>query len=216
MKDDETARIGRRALLGAAVGGAAAAAAAALAAPSAVLGANGDAMHVGEDHAATATTSVTCTGTHAIAASTNSGDALRGGSTGGNGSGTFGYTSSPTGYGVFGYNMTNAGRAALGAPQAALWASQFSAPLALKVEGKASFSRSGRATVLAGKSFVDVNLGPKGGLGGTPLCFANLLSYRAGVYVAGVRPNYPALGRLRIYLNRSVTSAVNVAWLVLG
>jgi hypothetical protein len=82
------------------------------------------------------------------------------------------------------------------------------------VLGKARFSRSGRATVAAGKKQVTVTV--TGGLSGTPLCFANLTSYRAGVYVTAARPNYPASGKLRIYLNRPVTSSTYVAWLVLG
>ncbi len=87
---------------------------------------------------------------------------------------------------------------------------------ALEVDGKARFSRSGRATVAAGKSSVDVDLRTKGGLGGTPLCFANLTSYRSGTFVIAVRPNYPSTGKIRIYLNRTVTANTFVAWLVLG
>jgi hypothetical protein len=41
-------------------------------------------------------------------------------------------------------------------------------------------------------------------------------AHRAGVYVAAVRPNYPSAGMFRIYLNKAVTSATNVAWLVLS
>lgn len=87
----------------------------------------------------------------------------------------------------------------------------------LFVRGKAKLaSRSGRVTVSAGKSFVDVDLRQKGGLTGTPLCFANLMSYRPGVFVTTVRPNYPADGRVRIYLNRAVSSNTFVAWFVLN
>jgi len=87
---------------------------------------------------------------------------------------------------------------------------------ALQVAGKAAFSRSGRAPVPRGRAHVDVDLGTKGGLSGTPLCFANLLYYRSGVHVAAVRPNYPTAGKMRIHLNRAVTAATNVAWVVLG
>jgi hypothetical protein len=89
--------------------------------------------------------------------------------------------------------------------------------LALHVAGKARFAtRSGRATVLAGRSLVDIDLRAKGGLNGTPLCFANLMSDRPGVYVRTFRPNYPIAGKARIYLNRTVSSNAYVAWFVLN
>ncbi len=76
--------------------------------------------------------------------------------------------------------------------------------------------RSGRVLIAAGKSYVDVSMITKGGLAGTPLCFANLQATKTGVYVASVRPNYPSSGKLRIQLNKAVASAVWVAWFVLG
>ena len=87
---------------------------------------------------------------------------------------------------------------------------------ALVVDGKASFSRSGRVTIPAGADHVDVDLKPKGGLAGTPLCFANLQVRRAGISIAAVRPNVPSLGKIRIYLNQPVSSSTTVAWIVLG
>jgi hypothetical protein len=91
---------------------------------------------------------------------------------------------------------------------------------ALTVRGKARFSRSGRATVLAGRSAVDIDFRPLDlpyyGLEGTPLCFANLMSYRPGVYVSAVRPNFPIKGKMRIYLNRTVASSTFVSWFVLN
>lgn len=87
---------------------------------------------------------------------------------------------------------------------------------ALVVDGKAEFSRSGRATIPAGADHIDVDLKPKGGLGGTPLCFANLQVRRSGVHVEAVRPNVPSFGKLRIYLNQSVSASTPVAWIVLG
>ena len=87
---------------------------------------------------------------------------------------------------------------------------------ALAVQGKATFSRSGRVTVPRGKTYADVDLASKGGLSGTPLCFANLMSYRPGVYVSAMRPNYPSTGKLRIYLNKAATASTYVAWVVLG
>ena len=83
---------------------------------------------------------------------------------------------------------------------------------ALGVNGKAHFSRSGRATVTAGHLSVTVTV--HGGLAGSPLCFANLRSYRSGVAVAAVRPNYPSAGKMRIYLTKAVSSSTSVAWIV--
>ena len=87
---------------------------------------------------------------------------------------------------------------------------------ALVVVGKASFSRSGRVTVPAGASYVDVSLVATGGLSGTPLCFANLQTRRPGIHVETVRPNTPSAGRIRIYLNKPVPGATFVSWLVLN
>ena len=84
---------------------------------------------------------------------------------------------------------------------------------ALKVEGKASFTRSGVATIAAGKSSVVVTVA--GNVAASSLCFANLTLLRSGVYVAAVRPNFPT-GKLTIYLNKAVTASTKVAWFVLG
>ncbi len=87
---------------------------------------------------------------------------------------------------------------------------------ALVVVGTASFSRSGRATVPAGASHVDVNVAASGGLSGTPLCFANILTRRAGIHVESVRPNTPSTGRVRIFLSKAVPGPTFVSWLVLN
>jgi hypothetical protein len=84
---------------------------------------------------------------------------------------------------------------------------------ALVVDGKATFSRSGRATIPAGASHIDVDLNTKGGLGGTPLCFANLMTRRPGIHVETVRPNSPSAGKLRINLNRAAPGSTFVAWI---
>ena len=87
----------------------------------------------------------------------------------------------------------------------------------LDVSGKVRVGdRSGRATVAAGRSSVDVDLRQRVGLSGTPLCFANVMSYRPGVFVTMVRPNYPIAGKMRIYLNRTATANTFVAWFVLN
>ena len=87
----------------------------------------------------------------------------------------------------------------------------------LTVRGKVGLqSRSGRAYVAAGKSYVDVDLRSKGSLPGLPLCFAILNSYRPGVFVTSLRADTPSGGMLRIYLNRAVDSRTAVAWFVLN
>ena len=87
---------------------------------------------------------------------------------------------------------------------------------ALEVDGKVTFSRSGRASVPAGKSYVDVVV--PGGLLASANFLATIQGFRAGVYVAGVRSNYPANGKARIYLNKvaSASTATPVGWFVLG
>jgi hypothetical protein len=87
---------------------------------------------------------------------------------------------------------------------------------ALRVQGKAAFSRSGRATVPAGKLTVDVTV--PGGLDGSPNILATLQLLRPGVYVAAVRPNFPSAGIARVYLNKvaSPTAVTPVAWFVIG
>ena len=91
---------------------------------------------------------------------------------------------------------------------------------ALIAHGKVRFKRSGRATVRAGTTYVDLDFRPSDlpfhGLEGTPLCFANLMSYRPGTFVTTVRPNYPIKGKARIYLNRTATADTFVAWFVLN
>jgi hypothetical protein len=143
------------------------------------------------------------------------------GGTGVEGSATMGnglLGSSEQGTGVFG-TITLSGDAVHGHSFAADGVgvrASAEAGLALVVDGKATFSRSGRATIPAGADRVDVDVKPKGGLSGTPLCFANLQVRRAGVHIEAVRPNVPSFGKLRIYLNQPVPSSTTVAWIVLG
>lgn len=85
---------------------------------------------------------------------------------------------------------------------------------ALRVSGKARFNRSGRASVAKGRTYVDVTV--PGGLASNSIVSATIQMYRAGVAVAGVRLNYPATGKIRIYLTKvaSTTSSTPVAWFV--
>lgn len=87
--------------------------------------------------------------------------------------------------------------------------------LAIQVEGKARLSRSGTASIGAGRSYVDVDLRTRGGLSASSLPFATLLSYRSGTYVAAVRRNYPSTGKMRIQLNKAVTKTTSTSWMVL-
>ena len=86
--------------------------------------------------------------------------------------------------------------------------------VALQVAGKAKFSRSGVASVPAGKQSVDVAV--PGGLDSASAVFATIQTYRPGVYVAGVRRNYPSPGKARIYLSKVASTAAStpVAWFV--
>ena len=112
-----------------------------------------------------------------------------------------------SGDGVHGHSMATAGVGVRASAEAGM---------ALVVDGKARFSRSGRVNIPAGASRIDVDIKPLGSLGGTPLCFANLQTRVAGVHVEAVRPNVPSFGKLRIYLNKAVTASTPVAWVVLG
>ena len=87
------------------------------------------------------------------------------------------------------------------------------AGIALDVIGKVKFNRSGRTTILAGKTSLVITV--PGGVTATSLCFATLTVYRSGVYVAAVRPNYPA-GKMTVYLNKAIGANTVVSWMVLA
>ena len=122
------------------------------------------------------------------------------------GTGVFG-TITLSGDGVHGHSFATAGVGVRASAEAGI---------ALVVDGKATFSRSGKVTIPGGADHIDVDVKPLGGLGGTPLCFASLQTRRAGVHVEAVRPNVPSFGKLRIYLNKAVTASTAVAWTVLA
>jgi hypothetical protein len=143
-----------------------------------------------------------------------SGSGVEGSSSGGNGvlgvseegSGVVGHITL-SGNGVHGHSFATAGVGVRASAEAGI---------ALVVDGKARFSRSGRVQILKGASTVDVDLSAKGGLGGTPLCFANLVTHWSGIHVEAVRANVPSAGRIRIYLNRAVPGTTYATWLVLA
>ena len=94
----------------------------------------------------------------------------------------------------------------------------FSSPSgnALRVQGKASFSRSGRVNVPAGRSYVDISV--SGGLASSAAVVATLQMPRGTACVTSVRINYPSAGKARIYLNKvaSTTATTPVGFFVLG
>ena len=85
---------------------------------------------------------------------------------------------------------------------------------ALRVAGKAKFSRSGRASVPKGKTNADITV--PGGLAANSVVHATLQTYRAGVAIAAVRTNYPSAGKARIYLTKvaSASASTSVGWFV--
>lgn len=207
MRLDTTAPRTRRALLGAAIGAAVATVAGALGRPAPVrAGTDGDVVLGTMNESIYMTQIRNSSGNHAFEALSTYGTAARGSTV--SGEGVFG-AASGTGTGVYGYAVQNG--VAIHA-----YAKSKAEGTALSVDGKATFSRSGRTTVSAGRYFVDVDLTAAGGLGGSPLILATCQSYRSGVYVAAARKNYPSTGTFRIYLNKAPTAATYVAWFVIG
>jgi len=94
----------------------------------------------------------------------------------------------------------------------------FSSPTgnAIRVQGKASFSRAGRTSIPKNRSYVDVTV--SGGLASSAFVIATLQAARTGVWVSSVRINYPTSGKARIQLNKvaSTTATTPVGWIVIG
>jgi hypothetical protein len=82
--------------------------------------------------------------------------------------------------------------------------------IALRVSGKASFSRSGRTLMGAGTYYKVIYLS---GVTTGSLVFAVLQANRSGRWVRAV---VPATARFIVYLNTTLTSATYVAWFVLN
>jgi hypothetical protein len=209
----------RRSLLVAAAGAAAATAATAIARPMTAAAVDGDPLVLGQENQADTITSLD--GSLAVTPSLNVVNnepvpnsidiaAITGHSA--NGEGVIGSS-----FGSFGLPSSGVQGIAYKAAGVGVSAYNGEHGTALHVRGKARLAtRSGRATVVAGRASVDIDLRANGGLTGTPLCFANLMSYRPGVFVTTVRPNYPVRGKARIYLNRPVNGNTFVAWFVLN
>ena len=211
--DTATVARSRRSILAAAAGAAAASAAATLARPIAAAAADGDPLILGQSNSAASATgldgrllvngqggSLNDPSEIALRVTSLHGTAVRGESSGRRGSstsGVCGVANEPFAIGVVAIGDANG--------------------TGLFVRARVQMpDRSGRATVLKGKASVDVDLRARGHLAGTPLCFANVMSYRPGTFVTMVRPNYPSGGVMRIYLNRAASSNTFVAWLVLN
>ena len=79
---------------------------------------------------------------------------------------------------------------------------------ALRVSGKAVFSRSGTITIGAGKSSVTKSVA---GLTSSSLVFAVVRSGAAGVWVRKVSPGS---GSFTVYLNKAVSSSTLLNWIV--
>jgi hypothetical protein len=82
--------------------------------------------------------------------------------------------------------------------------------VALNVSGKARFSRSGRTRILAGGSARRINMA---GVTTSSYIIATLQTRRTGVYVHAV---VPAAGYFTIYLNKTVSAATYIGYLVIN
>jgi hypothetical protein len=83
--------------------------------------------------------------------------------------------------------------------------------MALFVDGRARFTRSGVATIPAGSDRIDVSV-PY--LFATSLVLATLQQFRSGIHIASATPK-PETSTVTIRLNGTVTMATKVAWQVL-
>jgi hypothetical protein len=83
---------------------------------------------------------------------------------------------------------------------------------ALTVQGVASFSRSGVATIAAAATSVVMSV--PGGLAATSHVLA-MVQTNSTVWVKAVVPS-TATGKITIYLNAAPSTAITVAWFVFG
>lgn len=113
---------------------------------------------------------------------------------------------------VVSYGGTGLGLSGQATSGTGVVASAEPAGVALRVSGRATFSRSGRVTVRAGRRSATVT---QIGLQTRSMVFATLQQYRSGVHIAAAVPIPGPPGRIVIYLNRAVSSDTRVAWFVL-
>lgn len=163
-------------------------------------------------------------GTYGVEGVASTGTGVYGNTFAANQNGVYGHANNASGSGVYGQNdgagYGVAGRASGGigtlgdsANGIGVWASSQNAT-ALKISGKAQFSRSGVATVAgtsaAPKNSVKVSLP----ITAKSMMTTTLQKYVAGVYVVAAVPNV-AGGYFTIYLNKPVTTSVGpIAWIV--
>jgi len=127
------------------------------------------------------------------------------------GTGVFGlsYTSGQSG--VFGKDMSSSGgHGVYGSSASGVGVmADSSSGTALSVQGIVSFSRSGVATVPAGKVMLTVDVD---GLTTSSLVLATVQQLEKGVHLAAA---VPAPGSFTAYLTAAPTTALNVAWFVI-
>ena len=214
MTIDTTTPRPRRALLSAAAGAFGALVAEAVIPRPTVKAANGDPLHLGSlTNTATLTTRLSSSQDSPVL------EVATIGSESFNGTAISGTAMSGDGSGVAG--VTTAGRAVVGVAQgtgSGVKGDSFqgigvhatsSDGVALQVDGKVRFSRSGRTWIRAGHATLTVNM-----LGTTASSriFAVVASNRPGRYVRAVVPTANAF---TVYLNATATSDSVVAWFVL-
>jgi hypothetical protein len=112
--------------------------------------------------------------------------------------------------GVYGFGSVGVVGQSAGPSAGVLAIASSATSLALEVQGKVKFSRSGRATIARRRSRVVVSLA---GVSSGSRIFAVLHTYRAGRWVQSV---VPGAGKFTIYLNGTVPGATYVAWFVLN
>jgi hypothetical protein len=121
------------------------------------------------------------------------------------GNGTYGVDGEGDLVGVFAASINNAVPSAI-----ALWAATTSiSHRALRVEGRAEFTRSGRNYVPSGASAKTIYLS---GVTSSSLVFAVLSTNRSGIFVRAVAPT---TGKFVVYLNAKVPGTTYFSWIVL-
>jgi hypothetical protein len=226
----------RRALLAGSLGALVAYVAQAVGRPLAARATDGDVIHVGDDLTATSRTRIVNTTNsedviYAEATLPGSGDAISGVAVRGISKSNAGVAGSSTehvgvdghsisfagvqgrsgsGVGVLGVSESAAGVS--GVSESGIGVHAQSGATALRVDGKATFSRSGRLTLTAGQSSIaKTNVM----LSRYSMVLAVLQTNRAGIYVRAVVPS-PSTSSFRVYLNARVPGTTNVAWFVLN
>ncbi len=134
------------------------------------------------------------------------------------GTGVFGVATTGTGVsgssttGVFGTGTTGVHGFAASPAGVGVLAENDGSGAALKVKGVAAFSRSGVATVPAGRSEVSHRLS----LTSASFVLAMIQGNVKGLYVQGVTVTARSSGSFTIHLSKAVAAKTKVAWLVMN